>query len=115
MLYAMSRVMREEAKEHGVNVCVLCPGFINTPILDGGRYGRMKITEAQAQAMEQERSKGFAMDVDEFAQQAWHQIKRNQAVIIVPGVWRLAWWLYRLFPTTAIRFMQSRARKALSD
>ena len=43
---ALSRVLRIEARRHGVRVSVLCPGVIRTPILEGGRYGRLKLDPA---------------------------------------------------------------------
>jgi NAD(P)-dependent dehydrogenase (short-subunit alcohol dehydrogenase family) len=43
---ALSRVLRIEARRHGVRVSVLCPGVIRTPILEGGRYGRLTLDPA---------------------------------------------------------------------
>jgi NADP-dependent 3-hydroxy acid dehydrogenase YdfG len=40
---ALSKTLRIEAKRHGVQVSVLCPGVIRTPILTGGRYCYNKI------------------------------------------------------------------------
>lgn len=114
-VYAMSRVLRLEAREFGVKVNALCPGFIDTPILTGGRFGRMKLSEAQNDSLEQERLKGHAMNVDEFAQKAWQHLRRDQAVVIVPGVWRLLWLLYRLFPTTIIAYMQKKTEKVMGN
>ena len=37
---AISKALRVEAERHGVQVSVLCPGAIRTPILTGGKYGR---------------------------------------------------------------------------
>lgn len=37
---AISKTLRLEAERHGVQVSVLCPGVIRTPILTGGVYGR---------------------------------------------------------------------------
>ena len=37
---ALSKALRVEAERHGVQVSVLCPGVIRTPILAGGEYGR---------------------------------------------------------------------------
>ena len=39
----MTRALRMEAKVHGVRASVLCPGAIRTPILTGGRYGRINM------------------------------------------------------------------------
>src|ERR1700741_923028 len=40
---AISKALRVEAERHGVQVSVLCPGAIRTPILTGGQYGRMNL------------------------------------------------------------------------
>ena len=37
---AISKTLRVEGERHGVQVSVLCPGAIRTPILTGGQYGR---------------------------------------------------------------------------
>ena len=37
---ALSKALRLEAERHGVQVSVLCPGVIRTPIMTGGVYGR---------------------------------------------------------------------------
>ncbi|MCA9686418.1 MAG: SDR family oxidoreductase, partial [Myxococcales bacterium] len=41
-LVGLSRSLRAEAKQYGVRVSVLCPGVIDTPMLRGGRFGRVK-------------------------------------------------------------------------
>ena len=38
---AISKTLRVEAERHGVKVSVLCPGVVRTPILTGGKYGRI--------------------------------------------------------------------------
>ncbi len=110
-VYAMSRVLRAEASEFGVQVNTLCPGFINTPILDGGAFGRMKLDEQQREQMQEQG--GDAMDVNEFVVKAWHQLKRNRAIIIVPGLWRLVWWFYRVLPLASVNYLQRRVSKVL--
>jgi NAD(P)-dependent dehydrogenase (short-subunit alcohol dehydrogenase family) len=39
----LSRALRIEASRYGVRVSALCPGVIRTPILTGGKFGRMNI------------------------------------------------------------------------
>ena len=41
---AISKTLRLQAERHSVQVSVLCPGVIRTPILTGGQYGRTKLT-----------------------------------------------------------------------
>ena len=40
----LSKALRIEAAEHGVQVTALCPGVVRTPILTAGKYGRMKLS-----------------------------------------------------------------------
>jgi NAD(P)-dependent dehydrogenase (short-subunit alcohol dehydrogenase family) len=93
----LSRTLRIEAREHGVQVSALCPGVIRTPILTGGRHGRMtkKVPEALTLKMWETLR---PMDVDRFAAQVIAEVARNRGIIVVPRWWRLLWWLDRLSP-----------------
>jgi len=88
----LSRALRAEAARYGVRVSTLCPGVIRTPILTGGRFGRM------AQPMDM----GLALKMwedlrpiepAEFARRALRLVAQNRGTIIVPGWWRLICWL----------------------
>jgi NAD(P)-dependent dehydrogenase (short-subunit alcohol dehydrogenase family) len=96
----LSKALRIEARAHGVRVSVLCPGVIRTPILAGGRYGRLKL------GVEPERAAAtleafHPMDPARFARAALRGVDRNRAIIIAPAWWRLLWWLDRLSPSLA--------------
>lgn len=90
----LSQALRVEAELHGVRVSALCPGAIDTPILTGGVYGKLPegVTRESA-AKYWVALKPIAADV--FARRAIDQVAKNVAVIVVPGRWRLATWLYR--------------------
>ncbi len=96
---ALSGVLRMEAASFGVRVSVLCPGSVRTPILDdGGKYGEMLADiprDVQLESWEQTRP----MDPKEFARRTLRAVARNRAVIIVPGWWRILWWIHRLSPS----------------
>jgi len=88
----LSRALRAEGARYGVRVSALCPGVIRTPILTGGRFGRM------AQPMDL----GLALKMweelrpiepEEFARRALRAVAQNRGTIIVPGWWRLICWL----------------------
>jgi len=94
---ALSKALRLEARPHGVRVSVLCPGVIRTPILEGGRYGRIKVAldpKTLAARFEPLRP----MDPALLARRALRAVERNRAIIIEPRWWRLLWYLERLSP-----------------
>jgi NAD(P)-dependent dehydrogenase (short-subunit alcohol dehydrogenase family) len=93
----LSRSLRVEAATHGVRVSALCPGVIRTPILTGGRYGRItRPIPVERQLANWERLR--PMEPDRFAEKTLDQVARNRAIIIVPGWWKAIWWLNRLSP-----------------
>ena len=93
----LSRALRIEAKRHGVKVSVLCPGLVRTSILAGGRYGRIAIgLDAKMVARRAEMLRPIPPSV--FARRALDAVEKNRDIIIVPGFWRLAWYLDRLSP-----------------
>ena len=101
----LSKSLRVEAASYGVRVSVLCPGFIRTPILHGGKYGK------QLQPIPQEIQEEFIrkyrpMDPARFAEKVLDALARNKALIIVPGWWRLFWWLSRLSPSLELALAQ---------
>jgi len=105
----LSQSLRIEAAGHGVRVSVVCPGVIRTPILDGGRYGRVigDIPSEKTMAM-WERLR--PMDPDIFARKVLDQVALNRAIIIVPGWWKIFWWMYRLSPALGMRLVEKSYR-----
>ena len=93
----LSKSLRIEAAEYGVRVSVMCPGFIRTPILQGGKYGKM-LQAAPPEEQEKFEKQVRPMDPAPFAEKALDAIARNKPIIIVPGWYRLFWWLSRLSP-----------------
>ena len=104
----LSKSLRVEAAEMGVRVSALCPGFIRTPILEGGgKYGKMLIEmPLEQQRRMWERFKPMSPNI--FAQKVVHSVAKNKAIIIVPSWWKLFWWMERLSPALGI----SLARKS---
>ena len=107
----LSKSLRVEAAPYGVHVSVLCPGFIRTPILYGGKYGK------QLQPMPPEVQEKFIrqyrpMDPAVFAEKVLDALARNKALIIVPGWWRLLWWISRLSPALEFSLAQRGYRSA---
>ena len=99
----LTRALRIEAAPYGVRVSALCPGVIRTPILAGGRFGRIKIEmPIQKQLENWERLR--PMDPALFAERVLDQVAANREIIIVPSWWKLIWWMNRLTPQLFSRF-----------
>ena len=91
----LSQSLRVEARTKGVRVSVVCPGVVETPILDtpdpAGRFdARRYLTTDQGVKA--------PMPADDLATEVLAGVLRNRAVIVAPAQARLAWRLARLSP-----------------
>ena len=97
----MSTGLRAEAVKHGVNVSVVCPGFVRTPILDNASvHGR---------SLEAAKEKIPWADPDEVARDILSGVERNKAVIVVTRHGKMLTQLHRLAPG-AMRWATNKLR-----
>lgn len=114
----VSKTLRLEAKRHGVRVSVLCPGAIRTPILTGGKFGRLNMHGLSDEKVLEMWSLMRPMPADEFARRALRAIARNEAIIVVPGWWKAFWYLERVSPELSASVwgrILERMRKQIAD
>jgi NAD(P)-dependent dehydrogenase (short-subunit alcohol dehydrogenase family) len=108
----LSKSLRVEVKaaQLGIRVSVICPGVIRTPILEGGKYGKilMDISDEKLRNMWEEFK---PMPPDIFARKVLNAIAKNKAIIIEPWQWRLIWWLNRLSPSLVMVLAQKKFQK----
>ena len=100
---AISKTLRLEAERHGVQVSVLCPGVIRTPILTGGQYGRTKMTGISDEEILKFWERTRPMAPEKFAERALRAVLRGDAIIVVPAWWKAFWYLERLSPALSMR------------
>jgi NAD(P)-dependent dehydrogenase (short-subunit alcohol dehydrogenase family) len=115
-IVALSKTLRLEAERHGVQVSVLCPGVIRTPILTGGKYGRNEgVSDEDLLRLAE---LGRPMAPERFAERALRAVLRGDAIIVVPAWWKMLWYLERLSPALSMRAakatMLERIRKTQS-
>jgi NAD(P)-dependent dehydrogenase (short-subunit alcohol dehydrogenase family) len=102
----LSISLRGEAALRGVRVSVICPGVVQTPILEGGgRYGKMLI-EIPAEEMRRLWERLRPMPAPVFAKKVLDAVAKNRAIIIFPRWWRVFWWINRLSPALGISLAQ---------
>jgi NAD(P)-dependent dehydrogenase (short-subunit alcohol dehydrogenase family) len=102
----LSLSLRGEATLVGVRVSVICPGVIQTPILEGGgRYGKMLI-EIPPEEIRRMWKRLRPMPPHLFARKALAAVARNKAIIILPRWWRTFWWINRLSPALGLFLTQ---------
>ena len=111
----LSTALRIEAELHGVGVTALCPGSIETPILDRGPAEDLPpapvgtLTPRAFLEMAHLRP----MPVERFAAAALRGIERNRAVVIVPRSGYPLWWLQRASPWAMRQVAGALARRVL--
>ena len=83
-----------------MRVSALCPGVIRTPILTGGKYGKV-LLDIPPDFLQRFIERLRPIHPDRFAEQALRRVAADRAIIIVPGRWKLIWWLHRASPALA--------------
>jgi NAD(P)-dependent dehydrogenase (short-subunit alcohol dehydrogenase family) len=111
----LSKSLRIEAKRHGVRVSALCPGAIATPILTGGKFGRVNTAGMTDEIALRFWAKAHPMDPDVFAGKVLRAVAGNEAIIVVPGWWKALWYLDRLSPSLSMRLWEAIYAKMRAD
>jgi len=106
----LSISLRAEAAQMGIRVSVLCPGVIRTPILEGGKYGRMLI-DIPPDKLHHMWENLKPMPPDMFSEKVLNAVSKNTAIIVVPSWWKLFWWINRLLPSFGITLAQKHFQK----
>jgi short-subunit dehydrogenase len=110
----LSTSLRAEAAHLGVRVSVICPGVIRTPILEGGKYGRMLVEFSPEKLRDMwERLKPMPANI--FAQKVLNAVAKNKAIIIFPKWWKSFWWINRLSPSLGISLGQKHYQAMLKE
>ena len=105
--------LRPEAALHGVMVSVLCPGAVETPILDRAPADDLPTMATETVTARQYLTllKQKPVAADRFARIALDGVVRRRAIIAVPASTRSLWYLHRLSPALVSRLSTSIARQ----
>lgn len=105
--------LRSEGALHGVRVNVLCPGAVDTPILDRPPPADLPPTPTAAVTARRYLAviRQRPIDTDRFARLALRGVARDRGIIAVPASARPLWYLHRLSPTITGRISRSLAER----
>jgi NAD(P)-dependent dehydrogenase (short-subunit alcohol dehydrogenase family) len=104
--------LRAAGAEYGVHVSVLCPGWIDTPLLDAGMPEGLPIPASMVgaptirEALTKAGTKLYP--ADRLAEDTLRGIEKNKAILAIPGDSRALWLMARIAPTFVIRQMTQR-------
>lgn len=95
----MSLSLRAEAARNGVRVTAVCPGFVDTPILDkGGPDDLPKSSMGDSAREVASQVPGGLYDPSLLATDILRGVERNLPIVIAPRSARVAWRMHRLAP-----------------
>jgi NAD(P)-dependent dehydrogenase (short-subunit alcohol dehydrogenase family) len=96
----LSVSLRNEARTHGVRVSAVCPGVIDTPILDADGPPDLPRTSLAGRSREMflHSNRGPAYPPERLAEDVLRGVERNRAIIVAPGRARTAWLMNRISP-----------------
>lgn len=80
----MSRALRVEARRHGVRVTVVCPAFVDTPLLDNFNPGLRPTLANRVGVRLVRQLQGPPMDPDTLASVVLRALPRNPETILAP-------------------------------
>lgn len=111
----LSTSLRMEAVRFGVRVSALCPGPIDTPLLD--TRGPSDLPQPWVPDLRRYlgRITGPSYPASKLAEAALRGVEANQPLIIVPGAARAGVWLQRLAPGLLAAWVRRAARAELRE
>ncbi|UCB49761.1 MAG: SDR family oxidoreductase [Deltaproteobacteria bacterium] len=106
----LSNALRVEGADLGVNVSVVCPGYIKTAI-----FHTSKLIKIDREKMLKSLPHRFGITPEECASVILRGVERNKAIILVTGLAKILWWLHRIHPGWILWMMGRKIREAREE
>jgi NAD(P)-dependent dehydrogenase (short-subunit alcohol dehydrogenase family) len=111
----LSLSLRAEGAARGVRVSVVCPGGVDTPILDKGMPADLprvpSVEGIDTRAVITRSSGGRLYGADALAADVLRGVDRNRPLIVAPRQARVMWRLMRLSPSLVLRALAAMAAR----
>jgi NAD(P)-dependent dehydrogenase (short-subunit alcohol dehydrogenase family) len=88
--------LRSEAKQYGIGVTSLCPGYLETPM----HASALNVTDYVIEHDKKYRQKKHNYpEPEDCINHMMRGVMRNKCIVVSPRIQIPFWWLYRLFPS----------------
>ncbi|MEV4252927.1 SDR family oxidoreductase [Spirillospora sp. NPDC049652] len=111
----LSLGLRAEAATRGVKVSVVCPGFVDTPLLSNVNPDLPSTPMSGDAKADIQKASPRLYTAEKLARDIMRGVERNQALIVAPASGRAAWRGARLNPGAAVRVAQIAVKRIRSD
>ena len=111
----MSLALRAEARTHGVRVSVLCPGFVETPLLDRGFDADAPPTGMTSVRPLIRAARARTVTPDVVARACLAGLRKDRAIIVAPLSARVSWRAFRYAPGLVDKLAARTARDVLAE
>lgn len=105
-IVGMSTALRAELADTGIQVSVVCPGTISTPMIENGASPERWVGTYSREKLETFFQSANGMAADTFAKKALDQIAKNKAIIVLPASYKMLWFINRFSPNLAMGLSQ---------
>lgn len=110
-VFGLTESLWVEAADTGVDLTVICPGYIRTPMLDTTVGIKMDTDVWKRSYLIVLFEKLSAISSDKCARLILKGVAKKKTIVFTPGIGRLFWWNYRIWPMMYLRMLRFFHRK----
>lgn len=105
-VFGLSESLWVEAVDLGVDITIICPGYIRTPMLDTSEAVNTTMDNWKKSFLVVLFEKLSAITPDTCAKLILKGVAKKKAIVFTPKIGRLFWWNYRIWPMMYMRMLR---------
>ena len=105
-VFGLSESLWVEAVDMGVDITIICPGYIRTPMLDTSEAVNTTMDTWKKSFLVVLFEKLSAITPDTCARLILKGVAKKKAIVFAPKIGRLFWWNYRIWPMMYMRMLR---------
>jgi len=105
-VFGLSESLWVEAVDLGVDITIICPGYILTPMLDTSEAVNTTMDNWKKSYLVALFEKLSAITPDTCAKLILKGVAKKKIIVFTPKIGRLFWWNYRIWPMMYMRMLR---------